>query len=807
MAVDRGASRRRQVEPEGRRDRRRGRRHRTAGRSGVSWTRVGSGSRSRSTARLLWSRVPTAARRRSRRRLVSHRGRWSRSSADPSGSSAGSPRAPRGPRYPRAAPVRECGRYGPARAASTDFIHEPSRCAADSWITRPVRTRDGQGHAAGRSGDGVVGERWPSRRRGSRGAGDRRDPAARGAAPAAGQLRGVRGEHRRHGGRPAPRPGSAPAGPGRTSTKLEPVPGRLATSSSPSMARARSRAMGRPRPVPVIALVVGHPIEPFEDPGAVRRHRCPALRRGWRATATGPSKRPLSSTAVPSPPNLRALAARFVTICSTRRRSPVAARSRGGAVTCEPDAPRRGRWACRLAATASSASATENGPLLQRHRPGLEPGQLQQVADQRVHRGDDRPPALEELALDIGVVDPAVEDQVEIARQAGQRRAQLVGHGRDEAGALGLGRRAGPGSSRSVASASVTRARATAACRARAGGRRSGDGLGVDRLGERRTRASPRRRTGWRGRRRRGAGRGRAVGDGAVVRRRCPDRDGDGGLGRGRAPRATPGSGGIEPGREGDRRRRGRRDPTAATATRRAAPSATTAAVRAPTVSASRSSSPASRASGPPAGRQDVERAGQQPRSSWAMRSASRRELARRSSNGGGGGDGGRGDRQARLVRCGHVRHGRALGGCAAGIPRRGEPRRRRRYRPLRPDRDSAADRPAERPPDDVDDLVDVLVGLTALGGGPDATLDVVLEDEDRERIDGGAQGGGLLEDVDAVLLALDHPGDAPDLALHARQAAHELGGVLGVAVPEMAGVGRRRCDPAPCGRVVAMAP
>ena len=103
-----------------------------------------------------------------------------------------------------------------------------------------------------------------------------------------------------------------------------------------------------------------------------------------------------------------------------------------------------------------------------------------------------------------------------------------------------------------------------------------------------------------------------------------------------------------------------------------------------------------------------------------------------------------------------------------------------------------AADRPAECPAHHVDHLIDVLVGLAALGGGADAALDVVLEDEDRQGIDRGPQRGGLLEDVDAVLLALDHPRDTADLALHARQASHELGRVLRVAVPEMARVGRR---------------
>ena len=68
----------------------------------------------------------------------------------------------------------------------------------------------------------------------------------------------------------------------------------------------------------------------------------------------------------------------------------------------------------------------------------------------------------------------------------------------------------------------------------------------------------------------------------------------------------------------------------------------------------------------------------------------------------------------------------------------------------------------------------------------------------DRQRIDGGPQRGGLLQDVDAVLLALDHPGDAADLALHPRQAPDQLGLVLRVAVAEMARVG--------CGRSVRRA-
>src|SRR4029079_15104245 len=106
----------------------------------------------------------------------------------------------------------------------------------------------------------------------------------------------------------------------------------------------------------------------------------------------------------------------------------------------------------------------------------------------------------------------------------------------------------------------------------------------------------------------------------------------------------------------------------------------------------------------------------------------------------------------------------------------------------------AAADRAAERPADDVDHLVDILVGLAPFRGGPDAALDVVLEDHDRQGVDGGPERRRLLEDVDAVLLALDHPGDAADLALHPREPADESRLVLRIGVAEVVRrrVGRR---------------
>jgi len=103
----------------------------------------------------------------------------------------------------------------------------------------------------------------------------------------------------------------------------------------------------------------------------------------------------------------------------------------------------------------------------------------------------------------------------------------------------------------------------------------------------------------------------------------------------------------------------------------------------------------------------------------------------------------------------------------------------------------AAANGPAERPSHDVHDLIDVFLGIAALGRGPDATLDMVFEDEDGQGVDRGAEGARLLEDVDAVLLALDHPGDAPHLPLDPGKAPDQLGLVAGVRVPE--GVGARR--------------
>ena len=77
---------------------------------------------------------------------------------------------------------------------------------------------------------------------------------------------------------------------------------------------------------------------------------------------------------------------------------------------------------------------------LERHRPGVDARQLEEVADELGHRADDGTSALEEFPDDVLVVNLTVEDQVEIARQPRQRRPQLVGDGGDVCRPLRLGR-------------------------------------------------------------------------------------------------------------------------------------------------------------------------------------------------------------------------------------------------------------------------------------------------------------------------------------------------------------------------------
>ena len=114
-------------------------------------------------------------------------------------------------------------------------------------------------------------------------------------------------------------------------------------------------------------------------------------------------------------------------IRSTWRRSPTAARIRGGRSV--RSSIRRSRAIGASAATARPAtSATENGAISTAQIAGVELRDLEQVADEVGHRLDDPTAPLEELADHRRVVDPVAEDEVEIAAQPGQRA--IAGRGR-----------------------------------------------------------------------------------------------------------------------------------------------------------------------------------------------------------------------------------------------------------------------------------------------------------------------------------------------------------------------------------------
>ena len=377
----------------------------------------------------------------------------------------------------------------------------------------------------------------------------------------------------------------------------------------------------------------------------------------------------------------------------------------------------------------------------------------------------------QEFALDVRVVDLAVEDQLEIAAQAGQRRPELVGDGRDESVAARRRAPAASASSRSAASWAVTSARATAAWRAMpaAGVASSRAASAAPANSKPRTSPAERRhrdRAYVDGAGRRPASRlapdarravtqaSGAVADAVVTTDTIAGRAG-GALGarargasrpaRRRAPRAA---GRVLVRRDGDRG--AALGAVGETAARRApdGPGEQAQAGRraAPRRARRRRATSSARA------RSDV--------SSWARRSSARRKATRRSADGRRRRDAGRGDRPSRQRgRPGawfeHRSPGRASSGLERwrptgrspiprgarrpdDIPRR-SPRAGRKYRPARGEPASGrAAAPADRRPS-VRRTTSMTsstycVGLAPLGGGPDAALDVVLEDEDRER-------------------------------------------------------------------------
>src|ERR1700689_2190737 len=82
------------------------------------------------------------------------------------------------------------------------------------------------------------------------------------------------------------------------------------------------------------------------------------------------------------------------------------------------------------------------------------------------------------------------------------------------------------------------------------------------------------------------------------------------------------------------------------------------------------------------------------------------------------------------------------------------------------------------------------------------AVPEVLLEQAERDRLQGLGRRRHLSEDVDAVLVLLDHPLQAPYLALDAAQAPKIAAGVVGVTVHDAS----RVVPGSPCGGDTAAA-
>ena len=95
------------------------------------------------------------------------------------------------------------------------------------------------------------------------------------------------------------------------------------------------------------------------------------------------------------------------------------------------------------------------------------------------------------------------------------------------------------------------------------------------------------------------------------------------------------------------------------------------------------------------------------------------------------------------------------------------------------------ADGLAQGPSNDVQHFLYIAVRVALLRGRSNAALDVILQDQQGHRIDRRPERGRLLQDVDAVFAPLDHPFDAPNLALDAAQPADQDGLIARVRVPE----------------------
>lgn len=89
-------------------------------------------------------------------------------------------------------------------------------------------------------------------------------------------------------------------------------------------------------------------------------------------------------------------------------------------------------------------------------------------------------------------------------------------------------------------------------------------------------------------------------------------------------------------------------------------------------------------------------------------------------------------------------------------------------------------------------------VGVAVLAGAKHAASEVVLKDEETGSTGGCHNRGELRENVEAVLILLDHPLHTPDLPLHSAQPGQDLGliaGVRGGLTPRWPCAGSRGLD------------
>ena len=217
-------------------------------------------------------------------------------------------------------------------------------------------------------------------------------------------------------------------------TMVRPPPGVSSTSMVPPIASTKPLATARPSPTPVAARPVAEPLEGLED-------ALPLVARERRARGRRPGRRPRPDTArtctrtgSPRGRQATALATMLATARSSSAGSADDRRQVSGTSTTTPVGPRP-RGSASAPATTSSRPMGRQG---QRRRPGLQPAHVEEVPDQRVEPVGLLVDGGQELAR-VASSRPRRRRPgrrlVTDALMAAQRRAQVVGHGGEDAGA------------------------------------------------------------------------------------------------------------------------------------------------------------------------------------------------------------------------------------------------------------------------------------------------------------------------------------------------------------------------------------